>query len=273
MNYKRIFYLQAFNPKTKTSYLSLDLVVLAAKLFVISFLIGCAGPFRSRQPLSVISSDILVKQIRQHASQLQTFYGWARMTIISSAGSFRGTMKVAVKEPDSLWIKVEGPLGIDMVIARFGHGNGLLYNPMENIVYKGSVQKMWVGDLMPTDLSPSNLVLGLLVPMSDSLQYCSIEGRRYVLNSKVGEQIWVEPKGPVVTRWERRDINGEVLWVWEGKGFMKKKGIRLPRTIKMTGYYPRQQITLFYEWVKANSRIKSEWCKIRIPEGVETIEL
>jgi len=240
---------------------------------------GCAGLFPEKRPLPEIPADVLIRNIERHASQLQTFRGDARLAVVSAEGSFGGSLNVSMKIPDSLWVKIEGPWGIDIATGRFGGGQALFYNPWENVVYKGTVEKMQEKQLLPFDVGVSRMalgILGLLVPDAmgaDSFVSLSSDSKKYILNFEDGEQVWVEPKGPVVTRWEKRDDDGEILWIWEAKDFKKKKGIRLPQLVRITNYQPMQRLTLFYEKVKANMPMGNGWWNIRIPEGVETVEL
>ena len=249
-------------------------------LFLIMvFLVGCGTPFRSRKPLPVIKPDVLVLKIKDHASRLRTFDGRGMLTMVSSEGGFTGAMSVSVKLPDSLFIKVEGPLGIDVMKGRFAGGRVLLYYPRENVAYEGSAQAMQESGLLPLYMDYSDIilgVLGLLVPDEaglNSLNSYSTERRKYVFRFENGEDVWVEPKGPVVTRWEKKDGNGEKLWIWEGKNYKKRGGIRLPKRIQITSYQPKEGVYLFYETVKTNRPMKNGWCTLRIPKGVEIVAL
>jgi len=248
-------------------------------LLEIALFVNCTAPFRSKKPLANISPDFLIYQIHEHASRLKTFQGRARLTFVSPKGSFGGSLRISVKSPDSLWIKVEGPLGINLLIGRLGGGRALFYNPWQNIVYKGSIKEIQKNGILPFDMDLSNLmcgIIGLLVPderMLDSLNSFSSGGGKYVLNIGNKEKVWVEPKGPVVSRWEMKNTDGKILWSWEGKEFKEKKGVRLPRIIRMTHYQARERVTLFYETVKTNQSMKNGWSSIRIPEGAITIEL
>ena len=88
-----------------------------------------------------------------------------------------------------------------------------------------------------------------------------------------GEKVWVDPQGPVVTRWEKKDQNGDLFLLWEGRDFKKRSGIRVPFMIRMMNNQPKQRVTLFFQSVKANRPLKNGWCEVKIPEGVETIDL
>ena len=240
---------------------------------------NCTAPFRVRKPLPKISPDLLIYKIRQHASRLKTFQGRARLTFVSPKGSFGGSLRISVKTPDSLWIKVEGPLGIDLLTGSLGGGEAIFYNPWENIVYKGSIKEIQKSGILPFDMDLSNFmhgIIGLLVPdekVLDSIDHFSTRKDKYILNIDNNEEMWIEPKGPVISYWEVKNTKGKILWRWEGKDFKEEKGVRLPRIIKMTHYQSRKRLTLFYEAIKTNQSMKSGWSNIRIPEGVDTIEL
>ena len=248
-------------------------------LSVILIIIGCAAPFRLNKPLPEIGQQHLIHQIQSHASQLETFQGRARLSVISQDGSFQGTVKILAKTPDSLWMKIEGPLGVDLAMGRFDREQLLLYVPMENTVYIGFMDEIGKTSPLSFDVHVPDMllgVLGLLIPPNNaegSLLSVSSDNKNYILQSADGEQIWIEPKGPVVSRWEQRNGEDEVLWSWEGEDFKNNKGLRLPQIIRLTTYYPRQRITLFYESVETNRSMESNWAEIVLPESVQYVRL
>ena len=248
-------------------------------LFLLLFLSGCAGLIGSRKPLSEISPVHLLQQIKDHMSRLDTFQGHAVITILSKEGTFKGTLRVIMKNPDSLWFKIEGPLGIDMATGSFGDGYVQYYSPWEKANYVGTLQRFRESGLLPVEMGDTDLIKGILgffIPteeLLDSSATVDIQNRSYVLSLGDGETVWIDSRGPVVSRWEKKDFDNEMIWEWECKEFAKKKGIRFPVIIQMTNYQPKQRLTIYYETVKANRSLKNDWCKIKIPEGVETIEL
>ena len=154
---------------------------------IIGVISACAGPFRSRKPLPHISPNVLVHSVEDHAAQLKTFQGRADISIASAEGAFRGSMRISVKMPDSLWMKIEGPLGIDAVTGSFTGDHAVLYSPWEKTVYKGSFQQMREYGLLPLDMGFSDMVLsilGLMIPLSvdsDSLFILSSDHKKYVI--------------------------------------------------------------------------------------------
>jgi hypothetical protein len=85
---------------------------------VLLLLCGCAGTIFHAGPLPEISPDMLAKTVGEHAGRLRTFQGRGGFTVVSDEGILRGEITLATRRPDSLWFKLEGPLGIDLITAR-----------------------------------------------------------------------------------------------------------------------------------------------------------
>lgn len=237
--------------------------------------IYCAGGFRGRQPLQEIPPETLINQMYEQVSKLTSFQGWGRWSTISSAGHFRGSMKIIYRSPDSLWIKIEGPFGIDLGVACVCGDSGLFYSPWENRIYKGSIQELSEYSIIPfTEIHPHFMFsfLGLISPSKtilDSLLSITIQDRHYLLNFQDQETIWVSSRGPHIVRWEKGNEGEGVVWRWEGVDFRKNGNVKIPKIIKMTSFPLKQQFTIFYEKVKTNKHLKKRWWHIPFPENVE----
>jgi hypothetical protein len=83
----------------------------------------------------------------------------------------------------------------------------------------------------------------------------------------------VRPDGPVISKWEKHDDGGKVIWSWEASRFQKKSGVRLPLVVRLRTYEPNQQLTIFYESIKTNRKLKPGWSHIRMPEDVLRLNL
>jgi len=240
--------------------------------------IRCAGLLKSRKPLTDLPVCQLIQEIQENASQIKTFQGQGRFLAVSKETAMGGGIRVYARMPDSLWIKVEGPLGVDVATGWFGGGQALWYVPMDGVVFSGPMESVRDLDIIPVDMGSSNMILsiiGLAVPHSsaqDSLYALKTEGRKYVIYSD-DESIRVNPKGPVVTQWEMIDFQGNLLWQWEGENMKKDRGIYFPGTIRFTRWQPKERITIFYENIKINKPLHQSWFQIDIPKGVRRIEL
>lgn len=241
----------------------------------ILFLSGCAGSFRSDRILSEIDPYFLFQKVQTHAALLETFQGQAVWTATSEDGAFRGTARVALRMPDSLWLKLEGPFGIDLAYASVTGDQLLVFSPMLKAAYSGKVDDPGMGKLLPSNMAfIQNVreISGLLVPrdtLLDGLTAFCAEKNEFILDFQSGEHIRIHNKGPVVSRWEKRDSTGDLVWSWDAERFKSQGGIRIPRLIRMTSE-KNKRMTLFYETVKTNHAMHKGWCDVPIPKGVET---
>ena len=240
-------------------------------------LTGCSGLHVTRHSTPIDHPLHLISRVKDHASHLRTFQAVGRISIVSVEGGFRGTVQVKSRIPDSLWIKVEGPFGIDLMSGVIHKDEITLFYPREGLVYKGSPETIWERDLLPVPVGMDGLVLsilGLLVPegiSDDPPAEDYFDGTRRVLHFNSGETIWIEPDGPVVTQAEFKDDEDRTIWKWEAEKFRKRRGVRLPLIIRMTQTDLQRRVTLFFESIRVNRTLRADWSRLRLPEGVETI--
>ena len=246
---------------------------------VLLLLSGCAGFLASKKPIPEMTPELLIQLLREHQSKLASYQGSASFSASTEFGGFQGFMDIRAVNPDSLRIKVEGPFGIDVGLIRLTGRDVLMYNPFGNTVFRGNLDSLQLKRLLPVELENSQMALGLqgllmLDPScSDSAYALSITDREYVLHLNASETVWIDPDGPVITRWERRTETNEIVWEWQGKSYQKQGKVRLPQIVKIKRSDPNQAITMRYRHVRTNKKMKPGWAEIKIPEDVHVIEL
>jgi len=255
------------------------------KIYILIVFIGlaviindCAGPFFSKRPLPEIRPEDLIRKIQTHIARLNTLQGNAKISVNSEMGNFYGTLQVKARLPDSLYAKVEGPFGVDLALMHIHAEDLLFYSPYLHMAYTGSLNDSLSG-LMPFDINTSDFLvqtLGLMTVPSYRMQEVDLlysRERQYIMHFKNGERVWVHPKGPVITRWEKFDRQKHLVWTWEGRQFKTFGGVRLPQTIQINIENPKQKVTVFYKKRYANRHLKSGWSQFIVPEGVKPIVL
>jgi len=232
------------------------------------------APFR-RGPLPPQSAADLIGRIFDQAEKLVVFEGWGELTLTTPEQAFRGSIQLKFRQPDSLWVKVKGPLGIDVLHAVFHGDSSFLYYPRDHVAYRGRVGAI-LDDMLPVELESTETILrytGLFVPRPAAFEDTVYqEGGRYHLRRAGRRHLIVDHRGPVVThcvQWERDETP---IWTWEGMRFRKYGPVRLPALIRLADYRQRQRMNLFYERIWVNRKLPAGWCELSIPKGVEIIE-
>jgi hypothetical protein len=246
----------------------------------ILLLSGCAGSLFNRPSAPPMAPAALLDLLRRHAERLETFQGRGQFTVVSDQGSFRGGIRIAAHPPDSIWIKLEGPLGIDLVTASIASGRVIAYSPwMKADTSDSSGARRSFAGLFPAgldSLTVMSALFGLPVPAADgpdSLRSLTPEKDRYILRVGPDQSLWVETNGPVVRRWEKRHPSGDVAWAYEADQFHTSRGVRLPRRIRFSqdsaGQGASGEMVLYYELSQTNQPLKKGWCDVRLPKNAE----
>ncbi|MBN1780443.1 hypothetical protein JW948_04905 [bacterium] len=241
-------------------------------------LFRCAGVFPGSGPLPETAPGELMRRITRHTDKLSTIQGHAQLLVNSEMGNFYGTLEVKAHLPDSMLAKVEGPFGVDMALMRLCSEDVLFYSPYLHLAFEGSLRDT-LRDFLPFHMNTADFLLqalGLMKMNAEHLKDMSLfytKDGQYVYGFQNGERIWVHPKGPVITRWEKKDETGKPIWTWEGSRFKKSGGIRMPQTIQITTEEPRQKVTVYYTKRKTNQELNTGWCTLKIPESVNPLPL
>ena len=245
---------------------------------VLLLLCGCAGTLFRGKPLPDMTSKMLVKTVGEHAGRLRTFQGRGWFSVVSDGGTIRGEITLATRRPDSLWFKLEGPLGIDLITARFAGGRFAYFSPWMKSTMRDSLSLPDFQRLLPEGLDSLDVLNGffgmpeLKTGPDDSLRWVSREKGHYVLDVGSSESLWIEPRGPVVTRWEKRDGEGKTIWLYEADQFKNSGDVWVPRWIHFTESDTREMV-LYYEEIKINQPLKKGWSDVRLPKGAEASTL
>jgi len=244
------------------------------------FTFGCSGLWHSRKPLDPDAKpEVIFALVRQNTAKVQTFTGRGMLSVSSMQGSFRASITVRIIRPDSLWFKIEGPLGLDLASGRISQDKMEILVVRENTLYTGSILKMQELSLLPVpiDLCDFAAVLqGFYKPVSqtsDSLTSVSLDNRIYRFDFKSGNVSYINADLQSVILHEKTGEGGELQLKFETGEYKKIKKVFMPRLVKLTGYQPKQRLTILYESLQINKKFKPGWFEFKIPEGVNFVHI
>jgi hypothetical protein len=270
-------------------------------------LAGCAGRApklnRDWQPAE------LYWRVAENYRRLQTFKGNGPLTIESPQIRFNTTAKIFAVKPDSLFIKVEAGLGVDVGFFFVDRRQFASFSPLENVYYHGETAKMQELMLFRMELSYDEMMSGILgaaLPPFDSSFTVTRDGDEYRFDGRRRQQFagassqtmstngtqadsavieeekvewrltyWVNAGRGVVTKAEQRYEDGELYARQEFKRFRRVPpgGIWLPQLIQMERPGDRERMTIFYNHVEANKKIAPAEFSIRVPKNARRVNL
>jgi len=90
----------------------------------------------------------ILREYSANYNKLNTFRAEGRLSVQSSEFNENGTIHVSVKMPDSLRVRVEGPLGVDVANFFLDSNKYLLYLNRDEVVYEGRSDTLNIGILL-----------------------------------------------------------------------------------------------------------------------------
>jgi hypothetical protein len=251
-------------------------------IFIIFSSIGlfthCAPGLKSKIPdISSLTPEAIQARVNQNYQKLSNFEGQARVIIELPGAGYNGYSDVYVKMPDSVLVKTEAILGIDIGVLFFDHQYFGAYAPKENSFYYGEIDILDLRDFLQVELKTEELyevLTGLTQIDVDSSSRLKFDDGKFLITTlwPQGEvRYWIDPKKYIVTRCYLVNEDGETILKKEFSRFKKYDGLVLPRTIRLTRPKAKERLTVYYTKQKINSPISPEKFKLKIPKNAKRI--
>ncbi len=103
-------------------------IILFSVLFISCATVNKDVDYSERE----FSIEALRRELSDNSGRLKTLEGSGKIMIESESSYEEANAKIYMKFPDSLMIKLEGPLGIDLALIFAGGGELKYYNIKEN---------------------------------------------------------------------------------------------------------------------------------------------
>jgi hypothetical protein len=258
------------------------------KLLIYSFLLclpgfllfGCAG--LSKKPVLTDRelNWVVISQIsRNNFNHIKTLQGQAQLTIQSSGQSFNADTRIKMKRPDSLFFKIEAALGLDVGLFFANRQTYLIYSPMQNICYTGSVDSLQKAPLFDIDISYDKLMeifSGAEIPVK--MQQVQMEQEQDCITlagmaDSLYYKYYIDRGHGLVKKLEIRDPQTRLVSLHEFSRFKKIKGVMIPHTIRIQRPLAKESLSLFYTEVKINKKLSGHDFTVKMPENVLKVTL
>lgn len=241
--------------------LPIRLRLLRHLFWAVFVMAGCATTSHQAPNLSKITPAFLQSKVSRNLRTLSIFEGKARLIIELPGQGYSGNASVYINFPDSIFVKTEAILGIDVGALFVDARYFAAYAPRENILYYGESELLDLRDFLEVDIPTDKLgeaLTGLPQIAPDSAATIRYDNGNYLITSltRTGRrQVWIDPKKYVVTKLIQTNEQGEIVLSQEYSRFGTESGIVMPRTIKITHPIARERLTVYYTSQSVNKHI------------------
>ena len=249
---------------------------------VTAFLLsGCAGIVQ--QPVLTKDDayiDVIENSLERNYNRLRTLKGRGQLVVQSPRQSFRGDARVLLKKPDSLYVKLEAMLGLDVGVMFADRYEFFIYSPMDNMVYTSTDEDtLRLGMFLGFDMSRQHFLQSITgLPKIEQLSdlQLSVEEKEWLLVGYANEYLykhWIDPQWGVITKTEVRDKTNDLIRIEKFSRFAKINNVRIPQTIRYIRPQKKESLTMFYDTVNINNKISPKKFYIKMPPDVFKFQL
>lgn len=246
----------------------LQTAIRFALFFLVLTSFRCATPTRIPNLSEITPRDIQLRAERNFKN-LHSFQGKARVILEKPGKGYRGFASIVMKLPDSVYVKTEAILGIDIGALFLDSRFFAAYAPRDNILYYGEVASLDLRDFLEVDISTEELFevfSGLNQIVINAASSLTFSDGNFVIKTPLEREFltyYVDARKYVVIRSELTNAKGEILLQKEYKRIRKRKGLQLPQIIKLTRPKAKERITVFYTSQTINKEIGKQQFRIK----------
>lgn len=250
------------------------------KIFFLSsafYFAACSGAGNnSTDDLSIAE---IKSKVNNNSSKLNSLYSEGEISIDSPELSNSGSLTLNLRKPDSVYIKLEGPFGIDIADILLTRQNFLYYNAMDNRVIKGPSTPLNIGAILRIKLSFDEILdasSGTFSFRDISEDKCklTVENGNYIitetLTGNCSKKYTIDSKFFYISKYGIYDDKGKVVLEIEYSDYTVKSGINFPTKIFVQKPEEKQYLYMYHNSFEINKE-KINF-KFKIPKSAKITE-
>ncbi len=261
-----------------------ELMRIAFCIAILLTACGTAETLTERKPVKTYDIPLteLLKKNRQHADKIKYLKAITTLNLESPKSANQVKGQIAMRYPDSIYIKIEGFLGIDGLIASINKNTFVVYNIINKYVVKGpttpgAIQKAF--DYRVTYNELRDVLTGLVfLTADDEKNVLSYETDSCLYVLKISEEggykkVWIDPfLQYAVVRIEHYGGEGDVEILKEFSRFEKYGSMMIPKYVRVLRPKEKDLLSVFFEDRIMNKKFPSKLFHVRYPKNINVID-
>jgi outer membrane lipoprotein-sorting protein len=251
-------------------------------LEIIPFLFNGCVPSQPNDEVELLPSERLINKLEVNRRRIRNFEGYGTMAVKSSKINNSANFRVIIQKPDSIYLSIMGPFGIELAQILVTKDNFVFYDALENTAYKGIPNDEVLRDIFHIDLSFNDIIDAFIgsVNLTQNLYKMpddyKVDYDQYVLtyidslvNTKT--KYWVDIRQLGITKYDVWDAKGDVALEGKYSKFDLIEGVPVPYKIEVQRTQENQLINITYKNMEANQ--KDIYIDFVIPKDASVINL
>ncbi|MGE5458609.1 MAG: DUF4292 domain-containing protein [Methanococcaceae archaeon] len=244
------------------------------------FFNGCV-PSKPKEEVEVMPSERLIKKLEANRRKIKNFEGVGTLDINTSELNTNASFKISLQKPDSIYMEIYGPFGIDLAQTLVTDNNFSFYDAIHNILYKGRTNSDILKKIFKVNMTFADLMdafvgaVNLTPRLSQEPKTYDINYDKYILTyvdslSENKSRYTIDVKDLIISDFKLLTPNNDVVLESNYSKFKLINGNFVPYAIKVNQKAADQSINIEYRKIEINK--KAVKIKLDIPEDAEVIQ-
>jgi outer membrane lipoprotein-sorting protein len=235
--------------------------VVVIALFVLMALGGCSSSKSLRTSASTVSPELVQQSVRNNQERVRSLKGSGNITLETPEVAQSGSFELMLRKPDSIFVKLEGPFGIEVGAALLTRQDFFFYNSFQNRLISGTMNASNLRRILRVNLSFDELVNmitgGTFFPEDQGVpDTVTVEDDQFVLtyrHESGARRYWIDPESLLIARIQHFDREGKLQFEQRFTNFRSIEGMSLPYRVRFTQLTERRTVALSYSSMAVNT--------------------
>ena len=257
--------------------ISLIILVLSNILLLIS---GCV-PSQPTEEFELLPSERLTNKLEANRRKIKNFEGNGTIFVNTPSLDNSASFRVILQKPDSIYLTIMGPFGIELAQAIVTRENFTFYDALKNSAYIGSVNSNALQSIFRINLSFEDLLDAFVgsVNLTNNLyrppDNYYVEDDRYVLtyldSARTNKSIYkVDVRQLGITDYQLFGFDDTQLLEGRYSDFELLENVAVPYKITINNKLDDQKISIDYKKITVNK--KNIYIDFKVPDDATIIK-
>lgn len=254
--------------------------LLLLSFISVIFFDGCV-PSKPTEDVEILSSERLINKLEVNRRRIKSFEGNGTILVKNPQMNNSASFRVVLQKPDSIYLTIMGPFGIELAQALVTKSNYIFYDALNNTAYEGKVDDEVLQDIFKIDLSFNDLLDAFIgsVNLTNNLYKQPDEYQvvydKYLITyidsvSMKSSQYKVDVRELGITDYVLRDDKNQVIIEGKYSDFGIMEGVAVPYKIELRNKKENQLVIVEYKNMSANK--KNIFVDFQVPEDATIIK-
>lgn len=258
------------------------LIVITLFAIIMPYLYSGCVPSKPAEEVELLPTDRLIKKLEANRRKVKNFEGVGTIHINTSQINTNANFRVILLKPDSVYVEVFGPFGIDLAQILVTNNRFTFYDIIHNTVYRGNNNSNALEKIFKVNITFSDLMdafvgaVNLTSKLTEEPENYEVAYNKYVLtyndpSTSMKSRYMVDVKDLAITSYQLLNPSDKIVLEGSYSKFRVLENIPVPYFTEISQKSQDQNLKIEYRKIEINR--KNQKINLVIPDDAEQVEI